>query len=299
MRRARSFDCGEYAFAQELSSAASVNQRHSLHKLGRSEAAFGLTFGAPGDELPVDFDVILEKRTLRAVEMSQIIVDHLDLGIPEEPRRTLPAASSAPGTPTVTSGTPVDTPAPAERIRRRPLENSGWYDKLEAFISRLSVRDNFWRSICSLIWLPLAFFSGLRMKQLDADTFAAILPFRRFNRNWYRAMAGGALLANSEIAGGAYVFGICGGDFTVVCKNLNYTFLRPCYGPAVYRMKARENIHHLLAEGKEFNLTLDLDVLQQAARIGEKDKRVGRCEAIFHITPKLQHKEKAARKLIR
>ncbi len=170
------------------------------------------------------------------------------------------------------------------------------YDRLEAFISRLSVRDNFWRSICSLIWLPLAFFSGLTIKQLDTDTFAAILPFRRFNRNWYRAMAGGALLANSEIAGGAYVFGICGGDYTVVCKNLNYSFLRPCYGPAVYRMRSRENIHELIAGGTEFNLTLDLDILQQASRIGEKDKRVGKCEAIFHVTPKMHHKVKAIRK---
>ena len=66
------------------------------------------------------------------------------------------------------------------------------------------------------------------------------------------------------------MFGICGGDYTVVCKNLNYTFLRPCYGPAVYRMKSRENIRELVASGTEFNITLDLDVLQQAARIGEK-----------------------------
>jgi hypothetical protein len=229
--------------------------------------------------------------------MSQAIVNQFDVQLPDEIGPTRPTTTTAPGTPTVSSGTHADIPAPLVPRRQTPPENSGWYDRLEAFISRLSVRDNFWRSICSLIWLPLAFFSGLRMKQLDADTFAAILPFRRFNRNWYRAMAGGALLANSEIAGGAYVFGICGGDYTVVCKNLNYTFLRPCYGPAVYRMKSRENIHQLLALGKEFNLTLDLDVLQQAARIGEKDKRVGRCEAIFHVAPKLQRKAKATRKL--
>src|SRR3954451_18520547 len=65
-----------------------------------------------------------------------------------------------------------------------------WFDKVEAFVSRLSVRDNFWHSVCSLIWLPLAFFSGIKMKQLDAKTFEASLPFRRFNRNWYRALAG-------------------------------------------------------------------------------------------------------------
>ena len=65
-------------------------------------------------------------------------------------------------------------------------------DKVEAFVSRLSVRDNFWHRICSFLWLPFAFYSGIRMKKIDANSFAAVLPFNRFNRNWYRAMAGGA-----------------------------------------------------------------------------------------------------------
>jgi hypothetical protein len=30
--------------------------------------------------------------------------------------------------------------------------------------------------------------------------------------------------------------------------------------------------------------------------VGEKDKRVGKCEATFHVTPKTQHKIKALRK---
>lgn len=173
-----------------------------------------------------------------------------------------------------------------------------FYDKIEAFISKLSMRDNFWNSVCSLIWLPLAFFSGIRMKELDANSFAAraVLPFRRFNRNWYRAMAGGALLANSEIAGGSYVFGICGSDYTVVCKNLNYTFLRPCFGPAVYRMTPRDDIKGLIATKREFNIVIDMEITQQASRRGEKDKRVGRCEATFHVTPKVHHKMKKARR---
>jgi hypothetical protein len=181
------------------------------------------------------------------------------------------------------------------RLPRHPEPPKTLVDRVEAFISRLSVRDNFWHSICSLIWLPLAFFSGIRMKQLDAHTFAAVLPFRRFNRNWYRAMAGGALLANSEIAGGMYVFGVCGGDYTVVCKTLNYTFLRPCLGPAVYRMTPRENIRELMLTAKEFNITMDMEIQQQGFR-GERDRRVGRCEAVFHVTPKIQHKVKKARK---
>jgi hypothetical protein len=171
-----------------------------------------------------------------------------------------------------------------------------WSDKIEAFISRLSVRDTFWQRICSLIWLPYAFFSGIRMKAIDAQTYAAVLPFRRFNRNWYHAMAGGALLANSEIAGGMYVFGICGGDYTVVCKQLNYTFLRPCFGPALYKMTPRENLKELIATKTEFNISLDMEILQQVNRPGQRDKRIGRCEAIFHVTPKIHHKAKKARR---
>jgi acyl-coenzyme A thioesterase PaaI-like protein len=146
--------------------------------------------------------------------------------------------------------------------------------------------------------LPYAFFSGIVLKQITADTYSAVLPFRRFNRNWYRAMAGGALLANSEIAGGMYVFGICGGDYTVVCKHLEYTFMRPCFGPAVYKMTPRENVRELLKTALEFNVTLDMEIHQQVSTPGEKDKRVGKCEATFHVTPKIQHKIKKARKLL-
>jgi hypothetical protein len=164
-----------------------------------------------------------------------------------------------------------------------------WLDKLEAFISALSVRDRFWHRICSFIWLPYAYFSGIQMKQVDELTFQAILPFSRFNRNWYRAMAGAALLGNSEIAGGMYVFGMCGADYSVVCKHLEYKFLRPCLGPAIYKMKPREDMKALLATREEFNLTLDMEILQQVSKPGEKDRRVGRCVVIFHVTPRQQH----------
>ena len=194
---------------------------------------------------------------------------------------------------------PTTHPEEARQVRARTqTPRGGIFEKVEAFISKLSMRDNFWNSVCSLIWLPLAFFSGLRMKEVDASTYVAraVLPFRRFNRNWYRAMAGGALLANSEIAGGSYVFGIVGADYTVVCKHLEYKFLRPCLGPAVYRIKAREDVKAQMASSREFNCVVDMDILQQASRIGEKDKRVGQCVATFHVTPKVHHKNKKARK---
>src|SRR5665213_684465 len=178
------------------------------------------------------------------------------LGAPAAPAPSAPApAAPTPNVPRVT--TPLAAAAAANRPGPQEQPKT-WFEKAEAYISRLSMRDNFWHAIFSLIWLPLAFFSGIQMKQIDAKTFAAYLPFRRFNRNWYRAMAGGALLANSEIAGGMYVFGAVGGDYMVVCKHLDYSFFRPCLGPAIYKMKARENIRAFLETGKEFNITLCL-----------------------------------------
>jgi len=231
--------------------------------------------------------------------MSSAGTPHLDsaLASSHDTDAAHPADTNAQSVSRIEGGTPASTPSAPPRQKPGEFGKSQrLFDKIEAFISRLSVRDNFWHRVCSLIWLPYAFFSGIRMKQMDETSFTAVLPFIRFNRNWYRAMAGGALLANSEIAGGMYVFGICGGDYTVVCKNLQYTFLRPCFGPAVYKIKPRGDLKALVASKSEFNITLDLEIGQQVHEVGQKDRRVGRCEATFHVTPKVHHKQKALRK---
>jgi len=183
------------------------------------------------------------------------------------------------------------SPARADS-QARPRQKRSVWDRLEAWLSRLSAKNNFTHRLFSLFWLPYAFRSGIRMKRLNETTYAAVLPFNRFNRNWYNAMAGAALLANSEIAGGMYVFGICGGDYVVVCKHLEYRFLRPCFGPAVYKVKPHEDIRALAAEGKEFNITMTLNIMQQIRKPGEKEKRVGRCYATFHATPKHHHRDR-------
>lgn len=186
-------------------------------------------------------------------------------------------------------------PAKSRRIAdesEKTIVKKSFFDKLEAWLSRLSTKNHFWRSVCSLIWLPFAFRSGLRVKRIDKSTFTAVLPFKRFNRNWYNAMAGGALLANSEIAGGMYVFGVCGGDYTVVCKELRYRFLRPCFGPAIYKIHTNQDVEALVASGGEFNIDLTLNIVQQLTAKPSQERRVGRCECTFHVTPKLHHKAK-------
>lgn len=205
--------------------------------------------------------------------------------------------------------------SPRPPSAKKPRRRRGLLERIEAFISKLSTRNNFWHRVCSLIWLPYAFRSGIKMKRLDAKTFTAVLPFRRFNRNWYNAMAGASLLANSEIAGGMYVFAAVGEDYTVVCKELTYRFLRPCFGPAVYRVTPQADVEALKSTGNEFNIDIQLDIYQgislpgrgrkaqdetaiaepadgENAGPGKREKRVGRCIATFHVTPKLQHVER-------
>jgi len=179
---------------------------------------------------------------------------------------------------------PLENPTEPEKLKL------GFVKKIEMFIGRLSTKNNFWNKICSLIWLPFAFSSGLFMTK---DENVAILPFRRFNKNWYNAMAGAILLGNSEIAGGTYVFKKTNGLYRVVCKKLEYKFLRPCIGPAIYKMTPREDIENLISLGKEFNIDLDMTIYQLMFAPNEKQRRVGKCTVTFHATPITAKKRKS------
>jgi hypothetical protein len=178
-----------------------------------------------------------------------------------------------------------------------PLADEGkptLFQRFEAFVTRLSTRNNFWHKVCSLIWLPYAFRSGITMKRLDAKRFTAVLPFKRINRNWYNAMAGAALLGNSEVAAGMYLFSECGSEYIVVCKEMRYKFLRPCLGPAVYHIVNTEDLKKKMSAGGEFNIDMELEIRQQLRKRG-RELRVGRCEITFHCTPKAMLKEKQKR----
>ncbi len=197
------------------------------------------------------------------------------------------------------AGQEIELPTPMSPRPEGTAERPTFTERIESYISRLSTRNNFWHKVCSLIWLPYAFRSGITMKRLEkhlgSDRFAAVLPFRRFNRNWYNAMAGAALLGNSEVAGGMFLFSECGGDYIVVCKDLRYRFLRPCYGPAVYHVTPNPDLAAKIAAGGEFNIDLELEITQQVHSKG-REPRVGRCSLTFHCTPKAMMKARELRK---
>ena len=196
----------------------------------------------------------------------------------------------------------------AAALRRTPARPPSWIERLEAWASRLSIKNNFWHKAFSLVWLPYAFRSGIKMhdlrqglsaKGLSTERFAAILPFRRFNRNFYDAMAGAALLGNSEVAAGMYLFSVCGGDYTVVCKEMRYRFLRPCLGPAIYRVVKSPDVEETVAAGGEFNVSLELEVYQQPITKRHPEILVGRCDITFHCTPKSMVRERAEKRRVR
>jgi hypothetical protein len=189
-----------------------------------------------------------------------------------------------------TAAPPISVPSRVETPKKQTLSQ-----RIEAFISRLSTRNNFWHKVCSLIWLPYAFRSGITMKRLDNRRFRAVLPFKRVNRNWYNAMAGAALLGNSEVAAGMYLFSECGSDYIVVCKQMTYKFLRPCFGPAIYEVVNAEDVKEKIADGGEFNIDLEMEIRQHLKKRG-KELRIGQCQITFHCTPKDMMRAKAERR---
>ncbi len=203
--------------------------------------------------------------------------------------------------PPMATGVIESVPRATKRSRRPRGDEGklGWFSRFsqrwESRISRLSTRNNFWHRLLAWVFLPLAYRSGIRFREQSPEDFAVVLPFRRFNRNWYNAMAGAALLANSEVAGGMYIFGFVGGDYTVVCKELGYKFLRPCLGPAIYKVDPREDIPMQVDQAGpdgEFNVTVDMSILQAVVHKDEKEKRVGECIATFHVAPKAKLRER-------
>ncbi|MEE9404144.1 MAG: hypothetical protein V3V20_04575 [Algisphaera sp.] len=205
--------------------------------------------------------------------------------------------------------TPDTHPAAAPAEPERPVFDDpqvGRVGKLvqriERKVSRLSTKNNFWHRSIARIFLPLAYRSGItfRKQALSKDgEFECVVPFSRFNKNWYNAMAGAALLANSEVAGGMYIFKRCGSDYTVVCKHLEYKFRRPCVGPAIYRVIPQENIEPLVATGDEFNITVNMTILQAVVKKDEKERKVGESIATFHVTPKAMFRARKAKQAAR
>jgi len=174
-----------------------------------------------------------------------------------------------------------------EELELPPFPPTGawgrFYRKVEQKLSKLCFENNFFYKILTAIYLPLASKAGMKLGERNGDVYETVLPFKRFNKNWYDAMAGAALLANTEIAGGMAIFQYVGEKYTVVCKELSYKFRLPCHSDATYRVKILDDIHKLMKTKSEFNLRMEIDVM---AEMRNKMRKIGTSSVTFHIAAK-------------
>lgn len=176
---------------------------------------------------------------------------------------------------------------------------TGWFGKkyrvFENWLTEKSTESNRWHRFLAWVFLPLAYRSGIKLgKRSEAGDYEVAMPFTTFNKNWYNAMAGAALLGNSEVAGGMYIFNQVGPDYTVVCKELSYKFRLPCVGPAIYRVKPVDDIAELKKHKLEFNVTVDMLIVQAVRHKDEKERKVGKATATFHVAPKAKLRARQA-----
>lgn len=176
---------------------------------------------------------------------------------------------------------PVSEP-PATEKSASVIRMTFW-QKVEAYFSRLSVQSRFWNQLLAFFCMPAVFRSGIRM-QKTKDAFEAVLPFRRFNRNAYGNMSGAALLGNCEVAAGGYIYYASLGQFQVVCKDLQYRFRCSCTGPVKYVVAANDQLKHLISELKPFTIAVKTEIYQ-LDRNGEIAHRIGKALATFHARP--------------
>jgi|GEM_PF-1224837 len=200
------------------------------------------------------------------------------------------------------------TPPPAEAssppvVTRDMLREgdppTGWWGKkyrvFENWLTEKSTESNRWHRFLAWVFLPLAYRSGIKLgKRSDTGDYEVAMPFTSFNKNWYNAMAGAALLGNSEVAGGMYIFNQVGPDYTVVCKELSYKFRLPCVGPAIYRVKPVDDIAELKKHKLEFNVTVQMQIVQAVHHKDEKERKVGKATATFHVAPKAKLRARQA-----
>ncbi len=157
------------------------------------------------------------------------------------------------------------------------------YRSIEEKFSKLCFENNLWYRVLTKIYLPLAAKSNMKLGSWEGDVYETVLPFKRFNKNWYNAMAGAAILANTEIAGGMAIFKLVGEKYTVVCKEMSYKFRLPCQSAATYRVKILDDIQSLMKTKVEFNLNMEIEVV---AKMKNKMRKIGTSKITFHVAAK-------------
>ncbi len=154
---------------------------------------------------------------------------------------------------------------------------------LEKKLNRISMKKPWINPLLSFFFMPLVHKSGLKIN-FDPNNYFALLPKKRFNINWYGTVAGSAILGNSELAAGSYLFMLTKGNYRMICKQLEYKFLLPSTDDIIFKTTIDEDdLTQKVASGEKFSISMTIKAFR--AKNKKPGKRIGSGIISFHVWP--------------
>jgi hypothetical protein len=154
----------------------------------------------------------------------------------------------------------------------------------EVRLNKLSIKKPFLNRVLGLVFMPFIARSGLKVNY-DPDNFYVYLPKKRFNSNWYGTMAGAAILGNSELAAGSYLFMLTRGEYRMVCTRLDYRFLLPSTDSVTFKVFLdEEELAEKVKQGGQFMMDMSLKLYRAPSKT-TTGKRIGSGKISFKVWP--------------
>jgi len=156
--------------------------------------------------------------------------------------------------------------------------------ELEIKLNKLSIKKPLINRLLAVIFMPFIARSGLKVNY-DPQDFRAYLPKKRFNSNWYGTQSGAAILGNSELAAGCYLFMLTQGEYRMVCTRLDYRFLLPSTDPVIYRVDLdKAELEEKIRAGGKFMMDMTIKLYRATSKT-TTGKRIGSGKISFKVWP--------------
>ncbi|MFV0292191.1 MAG: DUF4442 domain-containing protein [Paracoccus sp. (in: a-proteobacteria)] len=182
----------------------------------------------------------------------------------------------------------VPDPSELSKIKeyRPPAAGLSWINpSIEQKLTLATMRRPWLHWLLTMLFMPLAWRMGLRINY-STENFYAETPNNRFNRNYYGTVGGAALLANLEMAAGAYLSLRTEARHRLVCRNASYRFMLPSTTGLHFRVEPVDgDLESLIQANQPFNADLKVSVYARGKYRGKPGRRIGRGELRFHLWP--------------
>lgn len=154
----------------------------------------------------------------------------------------------------------------------------------EIRLNKLTMKSTVANRVLAFIFMPFIARSGLKINY-DPSNFYAYLPKKRINVNWYGTISGAAILGNSELAAGAYLFMQTQGEYRMVCTHLDYYFLLPSTEAVIFKADLDQaELATKMAAGGSFMMDMTVKLYRAKSKTTQ-GKRIGAGHIRFKVWP--------------